>query len=178
MTKGNAFRRANADYMGMMSTVINGLAFKETLHRLGVKAEIYTSLEIEKISFPLSITLMNDDLAKGKVLIFVGGTGHPYFTTDTACAIRAIDMHADLILMGKDGVDGVYSADPNKVKNAKFFKDLTYAEALQRKLKIMDSTALSLCNDNNIETIVFGVNQKDGIIKALKQQGKFTKVHR
>ncbi len=178
MTRKNSFRRANADYMGMMSTVINGLAFKETLHRLGVKAEIYTSLEIEKITFPLSITLMNDDLAKGKVLIFVGGTGHPYFTTDTACAIRAIDMHANLILMGKDGVDGVYSADPNKTKKAKFYKNLTYAEAINKKLKVMDSTALSLCQDNDIDTIVFSVSAKNGILKAYKRQGKFTRIHK
>lgn len=178
MTKNNAFRRANADYMGMMSTVINGLAFKETLHRLGVKAEIYTSLEIEKITFPLSITLMNDDLAKGKVLIFVGGTGHPYFTTDTACAIRAIDMHATTILMGKDGVDGVYSADPKKNKKAKKYKSISYLEAINKELKVMDLTAMSLCQDNDVEIIVFDVASKNGIVNAYKRVGKFTRVHK
>lgn len=178
MTKNKAFRRANADYMGMMSTVINGLAFKETLHKLGVKAEIYSSLEIEKITFPLAITLMNDDLAKGKVLIFVGGTGHPYFTTDTACAIRAIDMHADLILMGKDGVDGIYTDDPKKNKKAKRYSQLTYLEAINKELKVMDLTAMSLCQDNDVEIIVFNISAKDGILKAYKRQGKFTRIHR
>lgn len=178
MTKDNAFRRANADYMGMLSTVMNGLAFKETLHKLGVAAEIYSALEVDKISYPITINLINDDLAKGKIIIFVGGTGHPFFTTDTACAIRAIDMHADLILMGKDGVDGVYSADPNKVKNAKFFKSLTFLEAISKKLGVMDLSALTLCMENNIDIYVFDVLAKDNILKTYKKKSKFTHIHK
>lgn len=178
MTKDNAFRRANADYMGMLSTIMNGLAFKETLHKLGVKAEIYSALEVDKITDPISINLINDDLAKGKIIIFVGGTGHPFFTTDTACAIRAIDMHADLILMGKDGVDGVYSADPNKNKKAKFYKSLTFLEAISKELGVMDLSALTLCLENNIDIYVFDVLAKDNIIKTYKRQSKFTHIHK
>ena len=178
MTKDNAFRRANADYMGMLSTVMNGLAFKETLHKLGVKAEIYSALEVDKISYPISINLINDDLSKGKIIIFVGGTGHPFFTTDTACAIRAIDMHADVILMGKDGVDGVYSSDPNKNKNAKFFKELTFHDAISKQLGVMDLSALTLCLENNIDILVFDVLAKDNILKAFKKKTKFTHIHK
>ncbi|XQP55487.1 MAG: UMP kinase [Mycoplasmoidaceae bacterium] len=178
MTKDNAFRRANADYMGMLSTVMNAVAFKETLHRIGVKAEIYSALEVDKISYPITINSINDDLAKGKVIIFAGGTGHPFFTTDTACAIRAIDMHADVILMGKDGVDGVYSSDPNKNKNAKFFKELTFLEAISKKLGVMDLSALTLCLENNIDIYVFDVLAKDNIIKTFKKKSKFTHIHK
>jgi len=178
MTKDNAFRRANADYMGMLSTVMNGLAFKETLHKIGVKAEIYSALQVERVTDPIAINLINDDLAKGKIIIFTGGTGHPFFTTDTACAIRAIDMHADLILMGKDGVDGVYSADPKKDKKAKFYKELTFMQAINQKLKVMDLSALTLCLENNIDILVFDVLAPNGIIKAAKKQSKFTHIHK
>lgn len=178
MTKDNAFRRANADYMGMLSTVMNGLAFKETLHKLGVKAEVYSALEVERISSPIAINLINDDIAKGKIIIFVGGTGHPFFTTDTACAIRAIDMHANLILMGKDGVDGVYSADPNKNKKAKFYKSITFLDAISKKLGVMDLSALTLCMENNIDIYVFDVLAKDNIVKAYKKKCKFTHIHK
>ena len=178
MTKNDAFRRANADYMGMLSTVMNGLAFKETLHKLGVKAEIYSALEVQRVSYPIAINLINDDLAKGKVIIFVGGTGHPFFTTDTACAIRAIDMHADLILMGKDGVDGVYTKDPKKFKDAKFIKDMTFMEAINQKVKVMDLSALTLCHENNIEIYVFDVLAKNNIVKAAKKKTKFTYIHK
>lgn len=178
MTKDKAFRRANADYMGMLSTVMNGLAFKETLHKLGVKAEIYSALEVDRITHKIAIDKINDDLAKGKIIIFVGGTGHPFFTTDTACAIRAIDMHADVILMGKDGVDGVYSSDPNKNKNAKFFKQLTFHEAISKELGVMDLSALTLCLENNIDIFVFDVLAKDNILKVYRKKTKFTHIHK
>lgn len=178
MTKDNAFRRANADYMGMLSTVMNGLAFKETLHKLGAKAEIYSALGVDKISYEIAIDKINDDIADGKIIIFVGGTGHPFFTTDTACAIRAIDMHANLILMGKDGVDGVYSSDPNKNKNAKFIKTLTFHEAISKELRVMDLSALTLCLENNIDIYVFDVLAKDNIIKAYQRKTKFTHIHK
>ncbi len=178
MTKDRAFRRANADYMGMLSTVMNGLAFKETLHKLGVKAEIYSALEVDKITHKIAIDKINDDLAAGKIIIFVGGTGHPFFTTDTACAIRAIDMHADVILMGKDGVDGVYSADPRKNKKAKFYKQLTFLDAISQELGVMDLSALTLCMENNIDIYVFDVLAKDNILKTYKKQSKFTHIHK
>ncbi len=178
MTKDRAFRRANADYMGMLSTIMNGIAFKETLHKLKVKAEVYSALEVDKVAEPISINLINDDLAKNKIIIFAGGTGHPFFTTDTACAIRAIDMHADLILMGKDGVDGVYSADPNKVKNAKFYKSLTFQEAISQRLGVMDLSALTLCLENNIDIYVFDVLAKDNILKTFRRKSKFTHIHK
>ncbi|XQP55186.1 MAG: UMP kinase [Mycoplasmoidaceae bacterium] len=178
MTKDKAFRRANADYMGMLSTVMNGLAFKETLHKLHVKAEIYSALEVDRISHKIAIDKINDDIAKGKIIIFVGGTGHPFFTTDTACAIRAIDMHADVILMGKDGVDGVYSSDPNKNKNAKFYKSLTFLEAISKELGVMDLSALTLCLENNIDIFVFDVLAKDNILKVYKKKTKFTHIHK
>ena len=178
MTKNDAFRRANADYMGMLSTVMNGLAFKETLHKLGVKAEIYSALEVQRVSYPIAINLINDDLAKGKVIIFVGGTGHPFFTTDTACAIRAIDMHADAILMGKDGVDGVYTADPRKDKKAKFIKELSHLDAISQNLRVMDLSALTLCHDNDIDIYVFDLLAPNAILKVAKKQCKFTHIHK
>lgn len=178
MTKNNAFRRANADYMGMLSTVMNGIAFKETLNNLGVDAEVYSALEVAEVTKPLNIDKVNKDLAKGKVVVFAGGTGHPFFTTDTGCAIRAIDMHADFILMGKDGTDGVYSDDPRKNKNAKFYKELTFLEAIEKGLQVMDHSALSLCNDNNIDIYVFDILAKDSIIKTFKKQCKFTHIHK
>lgn len=178
MTKNNAFRRANADYMGMLSTVMNALAFKETLYRMGVKAEIYSALEVDKISKKIAIDKINNDLDDGKIVIFAGGTGHPFFTTDTACAIRAIDMHADIILMGKNGIDGVYSSDPNKNKNAKFYKTLTFHEAIDKELGVMDLSALTLCLENNIEIYVFDILAKDNILKVFQKKTKFTYIHK
>lgn len=178
MTKDNAFRRANADYMGMLSTIMNGLAFKETLHKLGVKAEIYSALEVDRITHKIAIDKINDDIARGKIIIFVGGTGHPFFTTDTACAIRAIDMHANAILMGKNGVDGVYSSDPNKDRDAKFYKSLTFYDAINKKLGVMDLSALTLCLENNIDIFVFDVLAKDNILKVFKKKTKYTHIHK
>ncbi|MCQ2748361.1 MAG: UMP kinase [Mycoplasmoidaceae bacterium] len=178
MTKDKAFRRANADYMGMLSTIMNGIAFKETLHKIGVKAEVYSALEVDRITKKIAIDKINDDIAEGKVIIFAGGTGHPFFTTDTACAIRAIDMRADFILMGKDGVDGVYTADPNKNKNAKFIKSITFQGAIEKQLKVMDLPALTLCLENNIDIYVFDVLAKDSIIKTFKKKTKFTHIHK
>lgn len=178
MTKNHAFRRANADYMGMLSTVLNGLAFQETFARLGAKSEIYSALNVCNVTNPLSVHKLNKDLNAGNILIFTGGTGHPYFTTDTACALRAIDMSANIILMGKNGVDGVYSDDPKKNKKAKFYKELTFLDAVAKQLKVMDLSAMTLCNDNNIDIYVFDIDAKDGIIKTFKKQSKFTYVHK
>jgi len=178
MTKNGIFRRLNADYMGMMSTVMNGLAFKEVLHKLGVEAAVFSALHIEKATFDISLGLLEDAFKENKILIFVGGTGHPYFTTDTACAMRAIDMDADIVLMGKDGVDGIFSDDPKKNPKAKFYDDITFDEAINKNLKVMDMSAFTLLKEANIEVRVFNLIAKNGIINAYNKKCKFTRVHK
>jgi len=157
--------RAVADYMGMLATMINGLALQNVLEDTGVPTRVMTAIEIQKIAEPYIRRRAIRHLEKGRVVIFVAGTGNPYFTTDTAAALRAMEIHADVIVKATK-VDGVYSADPLKVKNAKKFDQLKYIDVLKKGLKVMDATAVSLCMDNKLPIVVFNLN-KEGNIKRV-----------
>ncbi len=173
---GNIFRglaassrgmdRASADYMGMLATVINGLALQNSLEQLGVNTRVQTAIEMKEIAEPFIRRRAIRHLEKGRVVIFVGGTGNPYFTTDTAAALRAIEVGAEVILKATR-VDGVYSADPLKVPDAVKFEELSYIEVLNRKLGVMDSTAVSLCMDNSFPIVVFNLLEKGGFLRLM-----------
>ena len=157
--------RSVADYMGMLATVINGLALQNVLENMGIPTRVMTAIEMQRIAEAYIRRRAIRHLEKGRVVIFVAGTGNPYFTTDTAAALRAMEINADVILKATK-VDGVYSADPLKVKNAKRFDRLKYIDVLKRGLKVMDATAVSLCMDNKLPIIVFNIN-KEGNIKRV-----------
>jgi len=173
---GNIFRglaassrgmdRASADYMGMLATVINGLALQNSLEKLGVNTRVQTAIEMKEIAEPFIRRRAIRHLEKGRVVIFVGGTGNPYFTTDTAAALRAIEVGAEIILKATR-VDGVYSADPLKVPDAVKFEELSYIEVLNRKLGVMDSTAVSLCMDNSFPIVVFNLLEKGSLLRLM-----------
>lgn len=172
---GNIFRgeeankggmdRTTADYMGMLATILNALALQDTLERIGVFTRVQTAIEMQEIAEPYIRRRALRHLEKGRVVIFAGGTGNPYFTTDTAAALRALEIEADVILKATK-VEGVYSSDPLKDKKAKKFDEISYAEVLSRRLKVMDATAISLCMDNHLPIIVFDL-QKRGNIKRI-----------
>jgi uridylate kinase len=159
--------RVTADYAGMLATVINAIALQDVLERHGVDTRTQSALEIEKVAEPYIRRRAIRHLEKGRVVIFAGGTGNPYMTADTAGALRAIEISADALLMTKYGVDGIYDADPNKNPKAKKIDRITYLKALSMRLKVMDTTALSLCLDNKLPIIVFNSEAKDGILKAI-----------
>lgn len=149
--------RSTADYMGMLGTIINSLALQSALENNGMDTRVMTSIEMGQIAEPYIKRKAERHLEKGRVIIFGGGTGNPYFTTDTTAALRANELNCDAILMAKNGVDGVYSADPRKNKDAVLFKELTYKEMLNKELEVMDNTAVSLCMHTNIELRVFNM---------------------
>jgi uridylate kinase len=164
-SRGLNMDRSVADYMGMLATIINGLAFQDVLENMGMPTRVMTALEMQKIAEPYIRRRAIRHLEKGRVVIFVAGTGNPYFTTDTAAALRAMEINADAILKATK-VDGVYSADPLKVKSAKKFDTLKYIDVLKKGLKVMDATAVSLCMDNKLPIVVFNLN-KEGNIKRV-----------
>lgn len=160
--------RVQGDYMGMLATIINALAIQSALEGVGVNTRVQTSIEMEKVAEPFIQRRAIRHLEKGRVVIFGGGTGSPYFSTDTTAALRASEIKADVILMAKNGVDGVYSADPKKDPNATRYEHLTYMDLLSKGLAVMDSTATSMCMDNNMELMVFNMNERGNIVKAMK----------
>lgn len=164
-SRGLDMDRSVADYMGMLATVINGLALQDVLEKSGVPTRVMTAIDMERIAEPYIRRRAIRHLEKGRVVIFVAGTGNPYFTTDTAAALRAMEINADAILKGTQ-VDGVYSADPLKERGARKFLRLKYIEVLKKGLKVMDATAVSLCMDNNLPIVVFNLN-KPGNIKRV-----------
>ena len=171
---GNFWRGANkkmerttSDYMGMLATTMNGLALQNTLEEKGVYTRLQTAIEMREIAEPYIKRRAVRHLEKGRVVIFGCGTGNPYFTTDTAAALRAAEIDAEVILVGKT-IDGVYSADPKIDKNAKKFDEITYLDILSDNLKVMDSTAISLCRDNDIHLIVFEIAKPENIVKIVK----------
>jgi uridylate kinase len=164
--------RVTADYAGMLGTVINALALQDVLEKQGVQTRTQSALDIAKVAEPFIRRRAIRHLEKGRVVIFAGGTGNPYMTTDTAAALRAIEINADVILMNKNKVDGLYSADPHKNPKAVKIDTITHHEALKLRLKIMDSTALSLCMDNKLPIIVFDISAKDAMAQAVL--GKYT----
>lgn len=171
---GNFWRGANkkmerttSDYMGMLATTMNGLALQNTLEEKGVYTRLQTAIEMREIAEPYIKRRAVRHLEKGRVVIFGCGTGNPYFTTDTAAALRAAEIDAEVILVGKT-IDGVYSADPKIDKNAKKFDEISYLDILSDNLKVMDATAISLCRDNNIKLIVFGIAEPENMVKIVK----------
>ncbi len=158
--------RSVADYMGMLATVLNGLALQNALEKADVPTRVMSAIEIHAVSESYIRRRAMRHLEKGRVVIFVAGTGNPYFTTDTAAALRAVEIDADVILKATK-VDGVYSADPFIDKSAKKFSKLKFLDVLKDKLKVMDATAISMCMDNNLPIVVFNVTKKDNIKKVV-----------
>ncbi|WP_314111108.1 UMP kinase [uncultured Granulicatella sp.] len=159
--------RAQADYMGMLATVMNALALQDALENIGVPTRVQTSIEMRQIAEPYIRRKAVRNLEKSRVVIFAGGTGNPYFSTDTAAALRAAEIGADAILMAKNNVDGVYSADPRIDTNAIKFTELTHLDIIQKGLKVMDTTASSLSMDNDIPLVVFNLNETGNIRRVV-----------
>ena len=159
--------RANADYMGMLATVMNSLALQDSLENLGIPTRVQTSIEMRQVAEPYIRRRAIRHLEKNRVVIFAGGTGNPYFSTDTTAALRAAEMEADVILMAKNNVDGVYSDDPLINENATKYTELSYLDLLNKGLGVMDSTASSLCMDNNIPLIVFSIVESGNIKRVV-----------
>lgn len=168
MAKSMGIERVQADYMGMLATVINALAVQSALEQEGVPTRVQTAIEMQKIAEPFITRRAIRHLEKNRVVIFAAGTGHPFFSTDTTAALRASEIGADVILMAKNGVDGVYDADPKAHVNAIRYDALTYMELIQENLQVMDTTATSMCMDNDIDLIVFNMNENGNIMKAVQ----------
>jgi len=160
--------RATADYAGMLATIINALCLQDALEREGVTTRTQAAINIQQVAEPYIRRRAIRHLEKDRVVIFAGGTGNPYMTTDTAAALRAVEIEAEVLLMTKNNVDGVYSADPNKDSNAKKFDSLTHLEALNMRLEVMDSTALTLCMENKLPIVVFDLMEDSSIERAVR----------
>ncbi|HHW08852.1 MAG TPA: UMP kinase [Firmicutes bacterium] len=168
--------RATADNMGMLGTVINALALQAAMEKIGLDTRVQTAIEMREVAEPFIRRRAIRHLEKGRVVIFAAGTGSPYFTTDTAAALRTLEVEADVLLMAKRGVDGVYDADPRTTPGARKFDQLKYRQVLEKNLGVMDSTATSLCMDNGIPIIVFDFDEPGNILKAVKGEKVGTKV--
>lgn len=164
--QGSSMDRTRADHMGMLATVINALGLADALEQLGVTVRVETAIEMKQIAEPYIRNRAARHLEKGRVVIFGCGTGNPFFTTDTAAALRAVEIDADVILLAKN-VDAVYDSDPNLNPQAKKFDAISYMDVLARNLKVMDSTATSLCMDNNMKIHVFGINDPENLVRAV-----------
>lgn len=180
---GNIFRgvsvasemmdRASADYMGMLATIMNGIALQAGIEKLGVDTRMLSAITVNKVCEPYIRRRAIHHLEKGRVNIFVAGTGSPYFTTDTASVLRATEMECDVILKGTQ-VDGIYDKDPKKFSDAVRFDTISFDEAIRRDLRVMDPTALTLARDNNMPVLVFKISESDAFLKVLHGEGKFT----
>ena len=159
--------RVTADYAGMLATVINALALQDALEKVGVITRTQTAIGIQQVAEPYIRRRAIRHLEKGRAVIFAGGTGNPYMTSDTAAALRAIEVEAEVLLMTKNNVDGIYSADPNKNPSAKKFDKLSHLEALNMRLDVMDATALSLCLENKLPIVVFDLQAPQGLERAV-----------
>ncbi|MCF0154732.1 MAG: UMP kinase, partial [Veillonella sp.] len=159
--------RATADYMGMIATVMNALALQDALEQAGVDTRVQTAIEMQEVAEPYIRRRAIRHLEKGRIVIFGAGLGKPYFSTDTTAALRAAEIEADVILMAKNFVDGVYDSDPKVNPNAVKFDELTYMDVLSKNLKVMDATATTLCKDNNIPIVVFNMDVSGNIAKAV-----------
>ncbi|MEA2439863.1 MAG: uridylate kinase [Thermoleophilaceae bacterium] len=162
--------RATGDYMGMLATVLNALALQDALEKLGAHTRVQSAIEISEVAEPYIRRRAMRHLEKGRIVIFAAGTGNPFFTTDTAAALRALEIHAEAILMAKNGVEGVYDADPRTSPDAKFLPEITHREAIERRLAVMDSTALSLCMDNGLPIHVFNMDDEENIDRIVSGQ--------
>ena len=183
---GNIFRgikgattgmdRASADYMGMLATVLNCLALQDSLERIGVKTRVQSAIEMRELAEPYIRRKAVRHLEKGRVVIFGAGTGNPYFTTDTTAALRAMEIGSEVVLKATR-VDGIYDADPKKVPGARRFEELTYLDVLQKGLKVMDSTAISLCMDHSLPIIVFDLGERGALKRVVQGERVGTLVH-
>ena len=160
--------RATADYMGMVATVLNALALQDALEKQSVQTRVMTAIEMHEVAEPYIRRRAIRHMEKGRVVILAAGTGNPYFTTDTAAALRSLELDADVLLMAKNRVDGVYSADPNFDASARRYKRISHQEAIERDLKVMDMSALALLRDNGLPIVVFDVSQESGIEDAAR----------
>jgi uridylate kinase len=168
--------RATADYMGMLATVLNALQLQDALEREGVPTRVQSAITISEVAEPYIRRRAMRHLEKGRFVIFAAGTGNPFFTTDTAAALRAAEIHAEAILMAKNGVDGVMSADPRVEPEAQLIQEITHMEALQRRLAVMDATALTLCMENEMPLYVFNMDDETNITRILSGERVGTKV--
>ena len=164
-TKDTGIERTTSDYMGMMATIMNSVALQSAIEKLGVHSRVATSLDLPQIAEPYIRRRAIRHLEKKRIVICGGGTGNPYFTTDTAAALRAVELNCDVLLKATK-VDGVYSADPEKDKKAKKYDTIKFQEAIEKNLKVMDQTAFSLCKDSNMKVLVFNMHKKDAILHA------------
>lgn len=162
--------RVSADYAGMLATIINAITLQDALEREGIVTRTQSALSVQQVAEPYIRRRAVRHLEKGRVVIFAGGTGNPYMTTDTAAALRAIEIEASVLLMAKNKVDGVYTADPQKHPEATLFQHLTYMEAINKRLQVMDATALSLCLDNKLPIIVFDLQSSESLVSAISGQ--------
>jgi uridylate kinase len=167
------FDRTSADYMGMLATVMNALALQNALENIGVDTRVLSAIPMATVSEPYIRRRAMRHMEKGRVVIFAAGTGNPYFTTDTAAALRAAEMGCDALFKGTS-VDGVYDADPKKVKGAKRYESLPYHQVLADDLKVMDASAVALCRDNNIPIVVFNVREQGNLARVLRGEGTAT----
>ncbi len=169
---------ATADYMGMLGTIINAMAIGSTLSNVGVDNRVMSAISVNQVAEPYIQKKAIRHLEKGRVVIFAGGIGNPYFTTDTAAALRAKELNCNAIFMAKNGVEGVFDSDPRTNKNAKLIKDITYDEVLQRNLKVIDSTAISLLRESDITICVFDMGDKQNFVKILNDEKIGTIIHK
>lgn len=175
---GNIFRgkladtlkidRTDADYMGMLGTVINCLSLSSVLERMGVETRVCSAIQVNQVSEPYRYKKARSHLDSKIVVLFAGGTGSPYFTTDSAASLRALEMNCDAILMGKNGVDGVYDSDPRINKNAKFLKELSYDEIIQNNLKVMDQTSIAMLKGSGIVVRIFSMSDSNNFLKVVQ----------
>ncbi len=164
---GHQMERTTADYMGMLATAMNGLALQDALEARGIFTRVQTAIEMREIAEPFIQRKAEKHLTKGRVVVFACGTGHPYFTTDTAAVLRATEIGAEIILLGK-AIDAVYSDDPKVNPNAERYSEISYMDVLEKDLKVMDSTATAMCRDNNMPLLVFGIDDPENIVRAVK----------
>lgn len=176
--QGNGMDRATADYIGMLATIMNAVALQDALEEQDVVTRVQTSLEVKEVAEPYIRRRALRHLEKGRVVIFGGGTGNPFFTTDTAAALRGLEIEADMLLMAKNKIDGVYDDDPRQNPNAKLYRSLSYQEAIQKNLKVMDQTAFTLCQDNGMSIAVFDIFTEGNLQKIIAGEHVGTMVQR
>ncbi|MCQ2400181.1 MAG: uridine monophosphate kinase, partial [Clostridia bacterium] len=164
--QGTEMDRTQADHMGMLATVMNALAIQDALERKGVPTRVQTALTITRVAEPYILRKALSHFNKGRIVIFACGTGNPYFTTDTAAALRTAEIGGDILLLAKN-VDGIYDSDPKTNKNAKKYDEVSYKEFIEKGLKAMDTTAITICMENNIPVLAFGLLEKDALIRAV-----------
>ena len=176
--KDNGIDRTTSDYMGMLGTTMNALRLQATLESMDVSTRVQSAIEMNRVCEPYIRRRAIRHLEKNRIVIFAAGSGNPYFSTDTTAALRAAEIDADVILLGKNGVDGVYDDDPKKNPSAQKFNTLSYIDILNKGLGIMDSTATSLCMDNDIPLVVFGIDDPKNIVKVIQGENIGTKIRR